>query len=239
MNKIPDWKSVPIFILCRDRLGCLKLLVNWLEMRGAQRITFIDNHSTYPQVRQYFSETCHRVVRPPRHVHPHDLWSRSGVVPRLCRGERYILSDPDTIPDAGCPEDLLCRLWGILDKYPKCWKVGPGIRIDDIPDYYPMKDQVLRHEAQFWKEADTVEPNVYKAVIDTTFALYSHEHSLDRPHPLRLRVGPPYLVRHLSWYLDPSSMPDDEIYYRKNAISGVSHWVPASQGRTANVGSDR
>jgi hypothetical protein len=80
---------------------------------------------------------------------------------------------------------------------------------------------VREWEARFWR--DEVEPGVFRADIDTTFALYR---PLDRRHmeDRALRTGAPYLARHLPWYLATAGLSDEESYYREHADPTISNW---------------
>ena len=94
-----------------------------------------------------------------------------------------------------------------------------ALRINDLPDTYKHKTAVLNWEKQFWTRE--IEPGVYDAPLDTTFALYRPSASFT----LRaLRTGPPYVASHLPWYQDLDALPEDEQYYMEHAsISGTWH----------------
>ena len=99
-------------------------------------------------------------------------------------------------------------------------KVGFGLRIDDLPNHFPLREDVQQWEGRFWREE--VEPGVFHAEIDTTFAMY-------RP-PTRdageraLRTGTPYVARHTPWYVDPAVLTDEDRYYREHADPTISNW---------------
>ncbi len=48
-------------------------------------------------------------------------------------------------------------------------KVALSIKINDLPDHYRYKHQVIRNEGRWWLEE--VEQDIYKADTDTTFSL--------------------------------------------------------------------
>ena len=68
------------------------------------------------------------------------------------------------------PDDFIEKFILLLQKYPKALKAGFSICIDDLPDHYKLKEKVIEWESVFWKEE--IEPNIFKALIDTTFAVY-------------------------------------------------------------------
>lgn len=212
--------STPVFIIVRDRLTALRRLIDWLESAGHDEIWLIDNASTYPPLLAYLDSTSHEVI----HL-DHNLGHRSpflsGAVQRIAAGRHFVISDPDVIPDESCPPDAIEHFRRLLDRYPEIDKVGFGLRIDDLPDRYPLADDVRNWEARFW--ADEVEPGVYRADIDTTFALYR---PLDRRHreDSALRTGAPYVARHTPWYVGPDDIDDEDRWYRSHGEPTTLNW---------------
>lgn len=207
------------FINCRDRVTCLRTLVTWFEQQPGVHVVLIDNASTYRPLLAFYRSTRHAVVRLRQNVGHTALWS-AGVLGRFVKpGERFVYTDPDVVPDGGCPSDVLQHLGEILDRHPGLPKVGLGLRIDDLPDSYCFKPNVIRWEKRFWERA--IEPGLYDAPVDTTFALYSGRHNYDTDGA---RTGPPYLARHLPWYLDTANLDAEERYYREHARHDVTSW---------------
>ena len=66
--------------------------------------------------------------------------------------------------------DALAFFRRLLDRYSDHAKVGFGLKIADLPKHYRFSRDVRNWEGQFW--AREVEPGVYDAPIDTTFALH-------------------------------------------------------------------
>lgn len=216
----------PIFINCRDRVTPLRALVDWLERAGCTRIHLIDNDSTYPPLLEYYAGTPHTVVRLGRNLGHKAIWE-SGVVREFAPGEFYVATDPDIVPVAECPLDALGHFASLLQRYPDRAKVGFGLKIDDLPRRYRFARQVQRWEAQFWTVE--VEPAVYDAPIDTTFALHRPGTEFAGTQTLpssasSLRTGPPYVARHAAWYVDSRRPDDEERYYREHARGDVTHW---------------
>ena len=134
---------------------------------------------------------------------------------------RFVFTDPDIVPDEKCPLDAIDFFGEILDMYPERDKAGFGLRIDDVPDAYKFKQQVVIRESQFWERQ--LAPRLYDASIDTTFALYREPapHRFDRA----VRTGFPYVARHTPWYLDERSLPEDEESTEVATRGGdVNHW---------------
>lgn len=210
----------PIFVVVRDRVEALVQLVSWLERAGQHEIYLIDNASSYEPLLEYLSSSPHHVVRVGENLGHRSPWL-SGAVPRHARHRSFVVSDPDVVPIEECPLDAIDHFAQILDRYDDLHKVGFGLKIDDLPEHYPLAEEVRRWEAQFWTEE--IEPDVYRAGIDTTFALYralAGRHLVERS----ARTGGNYVARHLAWYLDPNDLSDEERHYRRHADPTVSNW---------------
>lgn len=233
---MPAWHTsrvagdIPVFINARDRVSPLRTLVAWLERAGCSRIIVVDNASTYPPLLKYLDGLDHPVVRLKDNLGQAAPWL-SGVIDRFVEpGERYAETDPDVVPDEGCPLDALEHFDRLLDEYPEVYKVGFGLRIDDLPDRYRHREAVRRWESRYW--TDEVAPGVYRAPVDTTFALYRAGVPLAMEPALR--TGPPYVARHLPWYAD-SRRPNRELtYYLEHAKAGINNWDASTiPGRVA------
>ncbi len=215
-----NFKSVPIVVICRDRLAPLRELLDWLARAGYGRVLLVDNASTYPPLVDFLSTTNLDVVRLERNIGHLAPWS-SEVRSRLDPTRPFVVNDCDVVPDNDCPLDVVEHLSRLLLRHANVDKAGLGLRIDDLPDCYALKEQVIAWESQFWERE--VAPGVFEADVDTTFALYrspSDTHSSSRA----LRTGVPYVARHLPWYADSAQPTDEQRYYREHADPSVSHW---------------
>ena len=211
---------VPVFIPVRDRLTPLLELINWLTDHGLNEIYLIDNLSTYVPMQRFLSFTPYHVVLTGKNLGHRSPWL-SGTVQRFAKGREYIVTDPDVIPDDRCPTDAVHHLSYLLKAYPEAVKVGLGLRIDDLPEHNPMRSQICDWERQFW--LTEIEPGVFDADVDTTFALYRPYNGRQQHSPC-LRTGFPYVARHLPWYKDPSDLTEEDLYYRNHANQVVSNW---------------
>jgi hypothetical protein len=208
--------QVPIFINCRDRLTPLLPLLDYLERAGCERVHLLDNDSTYPPLLEYYERTPHTVIRLGEN-HSHKSFWESGLLDELGVRGPYVFTDPDLVPIEECPLDAIEYFAGVLERYPGYKKAGFGLKIDDLPDHFSLKDDVLAWESRFWHRL--VAPRLYEAPIDTTFALYrGPEHA----KLSAVRTGYPYLVRHTTWYLDSENLPEEHRYYIERAR--VTSW---------------
>lgn len=216
----PREAALPVVIISRDRFDCLRQLVSWLESTpGVGEIHIVDNASTWPPLVEYLDASPHTVHRLGVNLGHHAPWI-TGLISEISQGP-FVVTDPDVIPDPDCPHDVLAHFRAILDRHPGIDKVGFGLRIDDLPDSFAHRDAVVRWESRFW--TDAVEPGVYRAEIDTTFAVYRP--GRDHKGFNALRTGPPYVARHLPWYAPTASPTAEEIYYREHADPAIASWT--------------
>jgi len=228
---------IPIFIISCNRLSVLRESIDSFKKYISTPLQFIihDNCSTYVPLLEYFEQLEREGV----------LIYHSGINVNNCDqlnnisstindwyskydAPFYIVTDPDIALIPPC-DDILELYSYILDTNPSIDVVGPMLRIDDIPDYYPLKSEVVkRHTEQFWHKEPSFllwkDQNIgfQEALIDTTFGMYRkgyHFHRLSKG----LRIYQPYWACHLDWYIDPNNMTEDQIYYLNHA-SEVSHW---------------
>jgi hypothetical protein len=212
-----DYRDIPVIINNFNRIDYLKKLIDWLEKAEMRNIYIIDNASTYPILLDYYSQTKHTVIRLEANIGYKALWDTS--VHLWFKGLPYIYTDPDILPIEECPYDAVKYFQEILNEYAHINKVGFGLNINDLPDHYPNKPEVLKWEGIYWE--DPISENLYKADIDTTFALY-RAHSVKQQWGKTIRTGGKYMARHLPWYENPKTITEEELYYRKMTMG--SSW---------------
>jgi hypothetical protein len=89
-------------------------------------------------------------------------------------------------------------------------KAGLALRIDDLPNN--MFSTIFREwEAKYWSVE--LEPNVYKAHVDTTFCVLKTSAPFDYD---AIRIGGDFTCRHLPWYTDFGHLTAEEKYYLDN-----------------------
>ncbi|MDO4511744.1 MAG: glycosyltransferase [Bacteroidales bacterium] len=214
-SRITDAHDIPIIINNYNRLSMLKRLIASLTSRGYHNIVILDNQSTYEPLLKWYGECPYEVIRLPRNFGFKALWKYAPVRKRFC-SDYYIYTDPDVELAPGCPADVIERMFHILkDCRQKAFKIGPQIRITDLPDHYAHKQEVIDFESQYFKEK-TEEDGLllYRAPIDTTFALYRPRIGLSRRVSLEsYRIAEPYSILHLPWYQDSAHLSEEEQYY--------------------------
>jgi hypothetical protein len=220
------FKNIPIVINNFNRYSALVKLIDWLLETGHYNIIVLDNSSTYPPLLDYYQKInfC-KVIHLGANLGHTALW-KSGFYKKIRNGY-FCYTDPDLIPVAECPRDLVSRLLELLWKYPEVRKVGPGLRISDIPDHYEHKQQVITWESRYWQKP--IEDKVYRADLDTTFALYRPRTMYNTRYPA-LRTGEPYVMHHTPWYENADSLSDEEKFYRTNSSSSSWWSSPTNEG---------
>ena len=218
--EINDPKHIPIIINNYNRLSYLKKLIASLEHRGYRNIYIIDNASTYAPLLDYYSSCPYQIFRLDKNIGYMALWKSE--IYSMFKRSYYVYTDADMEIDEVCPDDFMQKFIDILIDHPMAQKVGFGLRINDLPDHFSKKQEVIAHESQFWE--NEVEPNVFEAQIDTTFALYRPfcKGKADK-YQKTYRTGGKYIIRHLPWYVDSESLAYEDIYYL-NSVTQSTHW---------------
>lgn len=230
-------EPIPIFLITCDRLTATQQTIAsfYREIHHPIEIVIHDNASSYPPFLAYLDELeaqgVHVVRNERRAAHAEMLNGVRATVNAWYRehdAPYYVVTDPDIELESG-PGDIMQFYAHLLQKHPRAQVVGPMLRIDDIPDTYPLKKEVIRrHTDQFWHKRPTpvpwkdAETTLQQAPIDTTFGMYRKGYAFRRLSQ-GFRTYAPYQARHLDWYLDPDSLTEDQRYYMEHA-SDVSHW---------------
>ena len=212
-----EYQDIPVIINNYNRIICLRKLIAWLEKAGMRNIYIIDNNSCYPELLNYYQTTKHTVIRLNANIGYKSVWDTN--IHLWFTGLPYVYTDPDILPIEECPLDAVGYFQQLLKEHQAYTKVGFSLKIDDIPDFYPQKEQVISWESKFWKKP--IKKELYEADIDTTFALY-RSGTRNQQWGKTLRTAGEYMARHLPWYENPATLSDEEIYYRNKTIG--SSW---------------
>lgn len=216
-------RDVDVFVISYNKLRYLKKLIAWLESAEFEKIHVVDNASTYPPLVSYLQTSSHVVHRLEKNFGHLAVWE-CGLFENILRSRPYIVTDADVLPIEECPKEVVRYFWHILRDYPRMTKVGFALKIDDIPDTYIFKKNVVEWENRFWKKP--MGRGVYEASIDTTFALYRPGiYPIEKQWWKSIRTGFPYMARHLPWYED-SSLPknEEDKYYERHLKKKSSFW---------------
>lgn len=198
-----------IVINNRNRLTTTKNMVDkLLFIDPNEQIIIIDNDSTYPPLLAWYREMGDKIdVRYHRRNEGHlALWSTQ-LDKEL--GTHFVYTDSDIELNEDLPFMWKDIMLSVLNRNPAYQKVAFALRIDDLPEHYRYKQQVLRNEHGWWLRE--VENLVYAADTDTTFALYKN---FNDNCFSSLRIAYTNMVaRHTGWYLDLTDLSEEEQYY--------------------------
>jgi hypothetical protein len=221
-SRIKDYKRTPIIINNFNRLDSLRQLIWSLEKRGYTNLYIIDNHSSYLPLLDYYRKCPYTVFHLDENIGMNALW-KTGIYNRFKR-DFFVYTDSDVVPIEECPENFLLLFHETLKKHKLARKVGFSLKIDDIPDCYSFREEVIDNEKHFFKHKQ--DEFLFWAPIDTTFALY-------RPYGKRkhayfniemYRCAFPYMARHIPWYIDSNNPDEENRYYIENAKT-LTSWT--------------
>lgn len=202
-----------IYLTNRDCLTPVQGMVAHLrKCEEVDEIVIVDCGSTYPQLLEWY-RSCPATVIHCENLGPYAPWQVMKDA-----GNYYAVSDAD-LDISGVPTDFLTKLRLGLEVRPENIKAGLSLAIDDLPMDFPFREDVIRHESQFWTQG--LDADWYSAAIDTTFAVY-RERSWQGYFP-SLRSAPPYVARHLPWYLSEETLPEEWLWYFQRC-ENFTHW---------------
>ncbi|GAA3993162.1 hypothetical protein [Mucilaginibacter dorajii] len=209
--------SVPVLINNYDRLASLQAQINWLlSLNENISIIVVDNKSNYPPLLEYYQslapvKNCQVVYL------NHNSWLKgvNYLAKQLKEFSKLIITDADLLPYEDTPDDVIEHLSNLLDRYPDYNHIGLSLEINDIPDHYPLKANVVKHESQFWPPAARQLNNeVIVAAVHSTFAMYRNRSVFNSKDPA-LRTTRPYTLKHIDWYTDPESISEEYQHYMR------------------------
>lgn len=210
--------GIPCWLTNRDTMAIREMVYQLLTCDEVGQITIVDCDSTYQPLLDWYENECPvNVIRAPNlgHFAPWKYLDQSDGP--------YFSSDGD-FDLTGVPRDFLTRLKETLEKFPNIVKAGLSLSIDDLPDDSPVKAKVIAHESKFWE--NQIDSAHYDAAIDTTLALYRAGTGWGGYSPA-IRLAPPYVARHVPWYLTPETTgPDWRHYFSRLDPKGIT-WGPA------------
>ena len=182
-----------------------------LGLNPEQKIIILDNASTYIPLLQWYRTMFGKVEIMMLGNEGHLAFWGIGLDKNI--GKYFVYTDSDIVLNKNLPPFFLQMMydWHIIYGIDK---IAFGLKIDDLPDHYRYKKQVLRNEGRWWLKENKVEENIYRADTDTTFALYKNKY--DNQYE-SLRLTHDYLIaQHAPWYDDIYNLNEEEKFYLNN-----------------------
>lgn len=213
-----DFYNIPIFIISYNREETLKLCVERFQKDGYKNLIILDNASTDEATLAYLKKLSCRVFFFKKNYGHHVLWD-CGLFDDIIKSNYYVLTDPDILPIEECPSDYVEQFYHILEQHPEKTKVGFALKLDDLPENYKYKYDIIRFESFYWEKRMQYKFPIYDAPIDTTFSLYKPGGvAIKDDFYNGIRTGYPYIARHLGWYVNNFSQAD----YYSNSVTQIS-----------------
>jgi len=139
--------------------------------------------------------------------------------------EYFCLTDPDLEFSTKLPSDFVLQLVSLTETY-SVGKAGFSLDISE-PQSFKEEDfligerkyKIWEWEEQFWRDrlpSDLAGNAIYRASIDTTFAVYNKKYFKRETFMDAIRVAGSFTCRHLPWYKDSRLPGEEEAYYRKS-----------------------
>ena len=221
-----DFYNIPIYIISFNRLEYVKQMVDWLTDFGYKKIIIIDNNSDYRPLLDYYKTIDCKVIYMKKN-YGYLVFYKSMKFFFKRNFSFYILTDPDLSPVEGTKSNFVEVFCKIMLNHLELTKVGSSLKIDDLPDEYYLKQEVIDWEKKFYynpfQEKYLEGINLYNAEIDTTLSLNSPfvfvAHVNKR---FAIRVGEPYQMRHLPWYLVKETKENN--HYCKTIRTDMTNW---------------
>lgn len=224
-------RFTPVIIPTFNNPTHLRSMLDQLTARHHRNIVVIDNASTYPPMLALLEEIADEatVRRLPTNEGPRRIWEDPSVFDAL--PQVFAVTDPDLELSATLPSDFIEQLFDLTRRH-RVGKAGFALDISH-PEQMRQDDFVIGEqpwkiwewERQFWN--DEIEPGVFRAIVDTTFAVYNKEF-FDHAVPLAaVRAGGDFTCRHLPWMRD-FELPSDEVEYYKRT-NRFSFYLPHEQ----------
>jgi glycerol-3-phosphate responsive antiterminator len=217
--------TTPVFINNFNRRTSLRFQLQWLlSLKDPVSIIIVDNKSDYRPLLDYYKTLDFPNVQVVYLGINSWLLGISTLVKKLKQGVKYVVTDPDLLPCADTPDDIVSHLSILLDKYPAYNHIGASLEINDLPDTNIIRDRVIDHERKYWPPiAQMLNNEAIVAPIDSTFAIYRNSSSFLKLSPA-LRANRPYHLKHIDWYL--YGLPaTEEMKHYINTCQPVATWA--------------
>lgn len=183
-------------------------LIEQLIRRGMTRYLLLDGGSEHPQTLSFLDALTAegRVITLPDNPGPRYFHSDRTFFSAL--PEVFCVTDPDLEFNPSLPNDFVPRMVELSEEF-HVGKVGFALDISgDLVEqrfFFGKKWRTIREwEQKFWNERvfSSTDLPVYRASIDTTFAVYNKKYFSRKDFFSAIRVAGPFTAKHLPWHQD-------------------------------------
>jgi glycosyltransferase involved in cell wall biosynthesis len=218
-NQIKEYANsdkMPVIIPVFNQKWFLENTIEKLRRLELSNIIIFDNGSTYPPLLHFYLKTEIPVCVFPSNPGPRHFAKCSAIWQQL--PNIFIATDPDLEYPDEIPKTVVQDLIDLTSKH-KLGKIGLALDISQEKLYTKnVASSVRDWEGKFWQKIIDTTPGgdpVYKAKIDTTFALYRKEFYPNWSHKAP-RLAGRYCCYHYGWYKDRPGPQVEHEYYDKH-----------------------
>lgn len=230
LKKILKKNQIPVIICSYNRLYYLKKLINQLNKLSIKPV-ILDNHSDEKNLLKYYNNNKKKFfLIKLSNNYGHNVIYEKFIYNNLPQVFAY--TDPDISLNKKLKKNFLFFLKSLTEKY-KIYKAGFAIDINSAKNLklrigYRNRNKQIRskyvdlkkYEKNYWQILLQKNPNVYKAKIDTTFAVYNKKYENNDRFDA-VRVADQYTCKHLPW--EKNKEPLSELnYYQKKKRNDIS-----------------
>ncbi len=225
--------DIPILIPVFNNPTYARNMLRQLSALGMRNVCLVDNGSSSPAMLGFLeaAEEDAAVIRTGRNLGPRQVVLEPDHFQHL--PEIFCVTDPDLELNPALPRNFLSSLIRLTNEL-QIGKAGLALRIDDAAAMHPGRFTIngssyhaTEWEAQYWSTqvgALYDGSPVYKAAIDTTFAVYNKRYFKADSFFDAVRVAGNYTCRHLPWYRESIVGEQELATYRaleKHALCGA------------------
>lgn len=224
--------SIPIFIISWNQYTYVKSMVDQLQKYPGMNIYIIDNKSTYEPLVKYLKEIDGKngvkVLYQDKN-YGHKVYETDHFLKFIddLGVKKYVVTDPDLTLNTKMPSNFLEVLSKVSDMH-KANKVGLALDITNNIDLDRRLDNkeaniagqtIPERESEWWKDPiPDPQYKLYRASIDTTFALINKEYRQVGKLENSIRIAGDFTAVHRPWLkgYENEMLPGELDYYVKS-----------------------
>jgi hypothetical protein len=232
LKKILKKNEIPVIICSYNRLYYLKKLINQFNKLSIKPI-ILDNNSDEKNLLRFYNNNKNKnfFLIKLFNNYGHNVIYEKFIYKNL--PQIFAYTDPDISLNKKLKKGFLFFLKSLTEKY-KIHKAGFAIDINSVKKIklrigYRNKNKQItskyvdlkKYEKDYWQILLQKNPNVYKAKIDTTFAVYNKKYKKSDRFD-GVRVANQYTCKHLPWEKKNKEPISELNYYKKKKRNDIS-----------------
>lgn len=220
LKELKNSSNIPIILIAFNNISYLKNMLKQLKERKIKDgdIWIWDNNSTYSPLLKFYEQisTRYNLIKNNKNYGPHFFTNPKvlNLLPNF-----FAVSDPDLYFNKNMPDDFLEYLKKVTIDL-SVFKAGLALDISYDPNFngeLQSKDHemtIKQWESQFWSFPlkEYKNPQIYKAHIDTTFAVYNKKFISNGFYDA-VRVADNFTCKHLPWYKNNNILEEEKKLY--------------------------